>query len=263
MARYVIGDIQGCLPQLKELLALLQFNPALDELWFCGDLVARGPQSLETLRFIKALGPQHKIVLGNHDLHLLACAYGVATAKASDQLEQILQAADRDELLDWLRQQPLMHYDKNEQLLLVHAGLAPHWTPAAALAACAEVEQLLKHRPLQLLQEMYGDEPALWQDATTNAERWRFTVNSCTRMRYCQHNGALELKEKRPPAQVPHLRPWYEFWHDQPHPQIFFGHWASLMGFSPVPGIQALDTGCVWGNSLTAYCIENGQRYSV
>ncbi|MFC4656061.1 MULTISPECIES: symmetrical bis(5'-nucleosyl)-tetraphosphatase [Rheinheimera] len=263
MARYVIGDIQGCLPQLKQLLARLQFNSAQDELWFCGDLVARGPESLQTLRFIKALGPQHKVVLGNHDLHLLACAYGVATAKASDQIDQVLQAPDRDELLDWLRYQPLMHYEPQEQLLLVHAGLAPGWSVATALQACAKVEQLLRQSPMQLFLHMYGNEPTLWHQATTDAERWRFTVNSCTRMRYCQHNGALELKEKRPPTEVPQLRPWYEFWQEVPHPQIFFGHWASLMGLSPVKGIHALDTGCVWGNSLTAYCIESGQRYSV
>lgn len=263
MARYVIGDVQGCLPQLKQLLTLVQFAPDVDELWFCGDLVARGPQSLETLRFIKSLGSRHKVVLGNHDLHLLACAYGIARAKASDRIDEVLQAPDSAELMDWLKQQPLMHFDAAQQLLLVHAGLAPGWTVEAALTACAEVETLLRVDPKTLLQQMYGNEPTLWQDAKTDAERWRFTVNACTRMRYCQHNGSLELKEKRPPQQVSTLRPWYEFWQDTPHPQIFFGHWASLLGFSPVAGIHALDTGCVWGNSLTAYCIENGQRYSV
>jgi len=263
MARYVIGDVQGCLTQLKQLLAHLHFEPDTDQLWFCGDLVARGPDSLETLRFIKALGNQHKVVLGNHDLHLLACAYGFAQSKTEDNIDAILQAPDRTELIDWLRQQPLMHYDESEQLLLVHAGLAPSWTLPQALQACREVEAVLQQHPEQLFQEMYGNEPTSWHRVTTAAERWRFTINSCTRMRYCQFDGDLELREKRAPDQVTHLRPWYLFWQDKQHPTIFFGHWASLMGFSPVSGIFALDTGCVWGNSLTAYCIENGQRYSV
>lgn len=263
MPRYVIGDVQGCFRQLQSLLVEIQFEPAADELWFCGDLVARGPESLETLRFIRALGDRAKIVLGNHDLHLLACAYGFATAEQDDHLNRLLQAPDLPELLLWLRQQPLMHYDAEQQLLLVHAGLAPGWPLATALQATAEVSAVLKHSPEKLFAVMYGNTPSLWSDAQTDEARWRFTINSCTRMRFCLPNGALELKEKRHPDKVSSLIPWYRFWKQQAHPQIFFGHWASLMGESPVKGIHALDTGCVWGNYLTAYCIETAQRYSV
>lgn len=263
MPRYVIGDVQGCFTELTQLLEQLEFCNDRDELWFCGDLVARGPDSLDTLRFIKNLGPKHKVVLGNHDLHLLACAYGYATPAIEDKVETLLQSADKKELLDWLRQQPLMHYEAKEQLLLVHAGLAPDWSLSDALQAADEVSELLKHTPERLFEQMYGNQPTRWSAAITDAQRWRFTVNSCTRMRYCHQDGALELKTKRPPEEVNSLLPWYEFWKDKAHPTIFFGHWASLLGNCPVANIHALDTGCVWGNSLTSYCIETQQRYSV
>ncbi len=263
MASYVIGDVQGCFRQLQSLLAKIQFDPIRDQLWFCGDLVARGPDSLATLRFVRSLGNKAKVVLGNHDLHFLACVFGFATVDKKDLLDELLQAPDLPELTLWLQQQPLMHFEPERQLLLVHAGLAPDWPLDAALAAVAEVSSVLRESPAKLFSVMYGNTPALWSEAKTEEERWRFTVNSCTRMRFCLSNGALELKEKRHPDKVSTLVPWYQFWIQQPHPQIFFGHWAALMGHSPVAGIHALDTGCVWGNYLTAYCIETAQRYSV
>lgn len=263
MPRYVIGDVQGCFRQLQSLLAKIRFNPELDELWFCGDLIARGPDSLATLRFIRSLGDKAKVVLGNHDLHFLACVFGFAKADVKDQLDELLQAPDLAVLTSWLQQQPLVYYESEQQLLLVHAGLAPYWDVQQALDAATQVSTVLKHQPEKLFAAMYGNTPALWSEARTDEERWRFTINSCTRMRFCLTNGALELKEKRHPDKVSNLIPWYLFWQQLPHPQIFFGHWASLMGHSPVAGIHALDTGCVWGNYLTAYCIDTAQRYSV
>lgn len=263
MPSYVIGDVQGCFSQLQSLLAKIQFDPKQDQLWFCGDLVARGPDSLATLRFIRSLGDTAKVVLGNHDLHFLACVFGFAKVDNKDQLTELLQASDLPELALWLQQQPLMHFDPERQLLLVHAGLAPDWPVETALEAAAEVGEILKNCPEKLFAVMYGNTPALWSEARTLEERWRFTINSCTRMRFCLANGALELKEKRHPDKVSNLIPWYQFWQQKIHPQIFFGHWAALMGYSPVAGIHALDTGAVWGNYLTAYCIETAQRYSV
>lgn len=263
MPSYVIGDVQGCFTQLQSLLTKIQFDPNQDQLWFCGDLVARGPDSLATLRFIRSLGDKAQVVLGNHDLHFLACVFGFAQVDAKDQLNELLQAPDLPELALWLQHQPLMHFDPKRQVLLVHAGLAPDWSLDVALQAAAEVSEVLKDSPEKLFAVMYGNTPALWSEARTLEERWRFTINSCTRMRFCLANGALELKEKRHPDKVSNLTPWYQFWQQKAHPQIFFGHWAALMGYSPVAGIHALDTGAVWGNYLTAYCIETARRYSV
>ncbi len=263
MPGYVIGDVQGCFKQLQALLAKIHFDPGKDQLWFCGDLVARGPESLATLRFVRSLGNRARVVLGNHDLHFLACAFGFAKADPEDKLQELLEAPDLADLVHWLQQQPLMYYEPERQLLLVHAGLAPDWPLETALNSAAEVSSLLKANPEKLFAVMYGNEPVLWSQAHTDEERWRFTINSCTRMRFCLANGALELKEKRHPEKVSNLIPWYQFWQQKTHPQIFFGHWAALMGHSPVAGIHALDTGCVWGNYLTAYCIETAQRYSV
>lgn len=263
MSSYVIGDVQGCFTQLQSLLAKIQFDPNQDQLWFCGDLVARGPDSLATLRFIRSLGDAAQVVLGNHDLHFLACVFGFAEVDAKDQLSELLQAPDLPELTLWLRHQPLMYFDPERQALLVHAGLAPDWSLETALQAAAAVSEVLKDCPEKLFSVMYGNTPTLWSQAQTEEDRWRFTINSCTRMRFCLANGALELKEKRHPDKVSNLIPWYHFWQQKAHPQIFFGHWAALMGYSPVAGIHALDTGAVWGNYLTAYCIETAQRYSV
>ena len=263
MPSYVIGDVQGCFKQLQSLLKKIQFDPNQDQLWFCGDLVARGSDSLATLRFNRSLGNKAKVVLGNHDLHFLACVFGFAKVDTKDQLSELLNAPDLAELTHWLQQQPLMHFETERQLLMVHAGLAPDWPLSTALNAAAEVSAVLKETPEKLFAAMYGNTPALWSEVQSEEDRWRFTINSCTRMRFCLTNGALELKEKRHPDKVSNLIPWYQFWQHKSHPQIFFGHWAALMGYSPVAGIHALDTGCVWGNYLTAYCIETAQRYSV
>lgn len=263
MARYVIGDVQGCFDQLLQLLGLIDFRSDRDQLWFCGDLIARGPKSLESLRYIKSLGDNVITVLGNHDLNFLASLYGFGKISASDQLAPLLQAPDKQILADWLLQKPLVHFEPDENLLLVHAGLAPEWDIPVALQASKHVEIALQLAPESVFSQMYGNTPQLWSEAVTEAEKQRFTINSLTRMRYCYANGSLELKEKGEISTNPELRPWFEFWRARQHPEIFFGHWAALQGQCAVQNIHALDTGCVWGNSLTAYCIETQRRYSV
>ena len=263
MARYVIGDVQGCYDQLQQLLQLIQFDATTDQLWFCGDLIARGPKSLETLRFVKNLGSAAVTVLGNHDLNFLASLHGYRHISPADYLDDLLQAPDLDDLAHWLQQQPLLHYVESEQLLLVHAGLAPEWSIATAIEACRHVEHQLQTSPVNLYAQMYGNTPDLWADAHSDSEKWRFSINSCTRMRYCFAGGRLELKQKGELSDNPLLTPWFDFWSDREHPTIFFGHWAALQGYSPVRGIHALDTGCVWGQALTCYCIESQQRFSV
>lgn len=263
MARYVIGDVQGCFDQLQALVQLIKFRSDRDQLWFCGDLIARGPKSLETLRFIKDLGDNAVTVLGNHDLNFLASLYGFGKISPADQLTPLQQAADKQQLADWLVQQPLLHFDAAANLLLVHAGLAPEWDVPTALAAAKHVAMALRHDPESVFSQMYGNSPNLWSEACTDAEKLRFSINSLTRMRYCYADGRLELKEKGEISSNPELTPWFEFWRERPHPEIFFGHWAALQGQCSVQNVHALDTGCVWGNSLTAYCIDTQRRYSV
>ncbi len=263
MARYVIGDVQGCFDQLLQLLQLIDFNSDRDQLWFCGDLIARGPKSLECLRYIKNLGDNAITVLGNHDLNFLASIYGFGKISAADQLTTLQQAPDKQSLADWLLQQPLLHFEPAQNLLLVHAGLAPEWDMPTALLASQHVEMALQQQPESVFSQMYGNTPTLWSEAVTDAEKLRFSINSLTRMRYCYADSRLELKEKGEVSTNPDLKPWFEFWRDRQHPEIFFGHWAALQGQCTVQKIHALDTGCVWGNSLTAYCIETQRRYSV
>ncbi|KKO44888.1 diadenosine tetraphosphatase [Arsukibacterium ikkense] len=263
MATYVIGDLQGCMDALERLLRHINFDPQHDQLWFCGDLIARGPDSLATLNFVKTLGDQARCVLGNHDLHFLASQFGFSKIKAADKLAALQQASNLPQLVDWLLQQPLIYQSPDHRQLMVHAGLAPEWSVPEAIAAADAVSQQLKRQPEQIFAIMYGDIPSRWQDAASEQQQWRFTINACTRMRFCQPDGSLSLQEKGSPLQQNSLVPWYEFWRTKPHPELFFGHWAALNGYSPVQDIHALDTGCVWGNTLTAYCIERQQRYSV
>lgn len=262
MAHYVIGDVQGCFSQLLQLLELIQFNEKTDVIWFCGDLVARGPESLQTLRFVRSLGPSAVTVLGNHDLNLLATRYGYGRIQAADQLDGLVNAADFNDLADWLQLQPLIF--ANPAIgVLTHAGIAPDLSLNQAQQLAREVELQLRTAPEQLFKSMYGNTPIRLQDAHSDEQRWRYAINSLTRMRYCFHDGSLELKEKGELSDNPALTPWFEFWRHKEHPPIFFGHWAALNGHSPVEGIHALDTGCVWGNKLTAYCTDTDQRFSV
>jgi len=267
MTTYAIGDIQGCYDELLQLLELIHFKPDQDTLWFVGDLVNRGHQSLETLRYIKDLGDAAITVLGNHDLHLLALATANRSPKKKDTLHEILDAPDRDELLHWLRHRPLIHYDKPRKQVLVHAGLPAQWKPKKAVQYAAEVETILRsNRHTELFQNMYGDEPSVWNKELSGWPRYRFIINALTRMRYCSADGKLNLHEKYAPGTQPQgLMPWFDVPDRRSRKkEIIFGHWSTL-GLVQRDGIIALDTGCVWGGTLTAVDLDNEQRpaYSI
>lgn len=258
MAVYAIGDIQGCYDELRKLLDLLAFEPGRDRLWFVGDLVNRGPKSLEVLRFVKGLGGSAISVLGNHDLHLLALAAGNTKHKDADSLDPVLKAPDRDELMHWLRHLPLLHSDNALGFHMLHAGLPPQWDMATASACARELEAALQgDEHLAFLLDMYGNKPKKWSPALKGIDRLRFITNCFTRLRYCDQAGNLRLKEKGPPgSQKAGLIPWFE------HPQrasrdarIVFGHWSTL-GYHIANNTWALDTGCLWGGALTALRLD-------
>lgn len=265
MSTYAIGDIQGCFDELQQLLTLIQFDEAKDTLWFTGDLVNRGPYSLEVLRFIKALGERHITVLGNHDLHLLAVAYGVKSLHKDDTLDAILAAPDKQELLDWLRHRPVLHHDKAKDCVMVHAGLAPPWTLNQAKLLAQEVEATLRGKtPEFFFQHMYGNQPDHWDVNLAGVERLRCIVNYLTRMRFCYADGRLDLSYKGEIAGKPKdLFPWFDVERVNANVKIIFGHWAALGGKTDAPNVYALDTGCVWGNRLTAMRLEDEKRFAV
>lgn len=254
MAVYAIGDVQGCLASLKKLLDHLCFDDRHDRLWFVGDLVNRGPQSLATLRFIKNLGDVASVVLGNHDLHMLAVAQGLRPPTPQDTLTEILQAPDRVELFDWVRTRPLLHHDADLGYTMVHAGLSPQWDLAQASQCAREVEDILSAEQYQdFIAHMYGDEPDFWSAEVGGIERWRYIVNCFTRLRYCDRQGRLVLSAKgKPGQQHAGLTPWFNVaGRKSAALNIVFGHWSTL-GCYHEPGVYALDSGCVWGGSLTA-----------
>ncbi len=257
MARWAIGDIQGCDAELAELLQQLHFNPDRDRLWIVGDLVNRGPQSLQVLRRLHALRDNVICVLGNHDLHLLALALAGARPRAGDTLQAILAAPDREPLLAWLLSRPLAHYDAVCGDLLLHAGVLPGWDVGLTLALAREVEQALQHDPAQVLGQMYGNEPQQWSSELRGAERWRLCINALTRLRFCSADGRLNLRLKGGPASAP--APWLPWFACEPparaEARIIFGHWSAL-GFLRAQHLLALDTGCVWGGALTAVNLD-------
>ncbi|MFO1433208.1 MAG: symmetrical bis(5'-nucleosyl)-tetraphosphatase [Candidatus Competibacteraceae bacterium] len=258
MAVYAIGDVQGCYTALQRLLERLCFDPSRDTLWFAGDLINRGPQSLAVVRLVRSLGERAIAVLGNHDLTLLAVAEGVRKPKHSDTFQAILTAPDREELLHWLRRQPLLYHDPALGFTLVHAGLTPQWDLQQARSCAAEVEMVLQGPAYQdFIFQMFGSEPRLWCDELQGIERWRFIVNCFTRLRYCHEDGALNFSEKGPPgSQAAGLWPWFQIpWRRHAGLNIVFGHWASL-GYYRAPGIYSLDSGCVWGGRLTAIRLD-------
>jgi bis(5'-nucleosyl)-tetraphosphatase (symmetrical) len=266
MATYAIGDVQGCFAELQKLLMHIEFNPAEDILWFTGDLVNRGPRSLDVLRFVKDLGSKHITVLGNHDLHLLAVAYGTQTTHQSDTLDDILKAPDKIELMDWLRTRPLLHVDHATSFVMTHAGLAPFWTLHQAKQYAQEVEMALRNdTPDLLLQHIYGNQPDLWNEELTGIERLRCIINYFTRMRFCHADGRLDLTYKGDIAGKPQdVMPWFDVPHRvNENQKIIFGHWAGLGGKTDTPNVYPLDTGCVWGNALTAMRLEDEKRFSV
>lgn len=267
MATYAIGDIQGCFDELQSLLKLVDFN-ASDQLWIAGDLVNRGPKSLETLRYLKSLGDQATIVLGNHDLHLLAVHYGAVTPKRADTLNDILEAPDRNELMDWLRKQKLMVYNSSFNAVLVHAGVPPCWSIHKAKKRAKEVETVLKSTlAKEFFNHMYGNKPDCWSGKYEGWDRLRLITNYFTRMRFCTAQGKLDFSAKGTLESQPrgHL-PWFKIPRKIPNEQdikILFGHWAALEGQAEEQNVVALDTGCVWGNSLTALRLEDNQFFSV
>jgi bis(5'-nucleosyl)-tetraphosphatase (symmetrical) len=253
MAIYIVGDIQGCFTELKALLAQVNFNAKEDELWAAGDLVARGPDSLATLRFLKSLGNRAKVVLGNHDLHLLAIYAGLKKAKKQDKLDLLLNASDIDELMEWLAIQPLLHKLPNENAFMSHAGLSPQWSIDDAIQQSKFVQQRLSSpRRNEWLSSMYGEEPNDWQLAKTEIEQFRYSINAFTRIRFCYLNKSLEFICKETPEKAPsHIKPWFELCEISNKVTWVFGHWAALMGKCTRLNTYALDTGCVWGQHLT------------
>jgi bis(5'-nucleosyl)-tetraphosphatase (symmetrical) len=263
MATYAIGDVQGCFEELLGLVKLIDFAPANDRLAFVGDLVNRGPYSLETLRWVVAHQDVVDCVLGNHDLHLLAVACGVGKQKGQDTLSDILLAPDRDVLLSWLRQQPLVRTLGAH--VLVHAGLLPAWTADHALSLSREVSSMLAgSRYIEFMSHMYGNKPRCWDDALSGWDRLRFVVNACTRMRVLADGGVLDFGFK---GELPEIPPGLVAWFDAPTKtprshRIIYGHWSAL-GLRISDRSIGLDTGCVWGGALTAYRLEDGEVFQV
>lgn len=266
MAVYAVGDVQGCLEQLKRVLDQARFDPGRDRLWLVGDLVNRGPDSLGTLRFVRDLGPAAVTVLGNHDLHLLALALTDREPRGKDTLDAILEAPDRDALLDWLRRCPLVHYDQELDTVMVHAGMPFPFSLAEALAYSREVEaELSGPRPEWFLAQMYGNEPAGWTPGLAGADRLRVFVNYFTRMRFIDACGNLDLKAKAGLETAPAgCFPWFRRLHpDFEQRRILFGHWAALEGRGTPANCIGLDTGCCWGRCLTLLRLEDGRRFQV
>ena len=256
MARWAIGDIQGCDEELEELLERIDFASGRDQLWLVGDLVNRGPRSLQVLRRIRSLGDAAVCVLGNHDLHLLAVALTGARQRRSDTLTEVLAAPDRDTLIEWLLHRPLAVYQPPNDLLL-HAGVVPQWSVAQTLALAAEVQHALQSDPRRLLSRMYGDRPERWRRNLSGMARLRFAVNVLTRLRFCTAEGRIDLKHKGRPdsADAPWI-PWFKApARASAEASIVFGHWSAL-GLYRAPGLLGLDTGCVWGGSLTAVNLD-------
>ena len=252
MALYAIGDIQGCHAEFCQLLDLIGFSPATDRLWLVGDLVNRGPESLAVLREVRRLGDAATTVLGNHDLHLLTVAAGHRVPHREDTLDAILEAPDREELIAWLASQPLVVIEGDR--LLVHAGLLPQWTPATALMLSREVQAMLAgDHAKEFLGVLYGDEPRHWQDDHAGYDRLRVAVNACTRLRFCAADGTMDFREKRGAGHAPDgFLPWFA------HPgrqsaqmTVVCGHWSTL-DLVLAPNVLMLDSGCLWGGTLTA-----------
>ncbi|MGL6175613.1 MAG: symmetrical bis(5'-nucleosyl)-tetraphosphatase [Vibrionaceae bacterium] len=268
MAIYFVGDVHGCFAELQALLAQAQFDKTRGHLYFTGDLVARGPDSLSVLRFVKSLGDHGHAVLGNHDLHLLAVGFGLQKEHPADKISPILQAPDKLELLGWLRTRPLLIHKaiKNHcspGFVLTHAGIAPAWDLAQAKSYAHEAQQLLRgEQATWLLQNMYGNEPAQWSDTLTGIARYRYIFNAFTRMRFCTKDGALDLTTKETPAAEQALIPWFLV---ENSPLIaetrVFGHWAALGGYFS-DRLLGVDTGCVWNGALTMVRWEDSTRFT-
>ena len=257
---YLLGDVQGCDAALASMLDRIGFSASRDQLVVLGDLVNRGPDSLAVLQRLHALGNAATCLLGNHDLHLLAVAHGVRPAHRSDTLGGILDSSQRTMWLEWLRARPLAC--RVEGWLCVHAGLLPQWDGALTLALADEVQRLLQSEELAwFLPQMYGNEPRQWDDALHGADRTRLVINALTRLRFCTAGGVMDFKTKDGADAAP---PGHHAWFDVPGRRsqgeaIAFGHWSTL-GLVNRPGLLGLDTGCVWGGTLTAARVDGGRR---
>ena len=258
MAIYAIGDVQGCYDELSALLDKIQLDTDRDELWFVGDLVNRGPGSLDVLRLVRGLGRQAVVTLGNHDLHLLALALVEKIRVRDHNLDEVLNAPDRAELIDWLRRQPLAHYRPDLNTLLVHAGVAPEWNPLQTIKLAREVSQVLKSDAAPaFLKSMYGKKPDRWSAELSGKDRLRFITNALTRIRMCHADGRLDFEAKGPPAGAPKgLQPWFQMpGRATSSVRVVFGHWSAL-GLLQQENLLGLDTGCIWGRKLTAARID-------
>lgn len=258
MSVYAIGDVQGCYDALRRLLDALHFDAGGDRLWFTGDLVNRGPDSLKVLRYVLGLGERAVTVLGNHDLHLLAVAQGRARIKKHDTLDELLAAPDRERLLDWLRRRPFLHHDPDLGYTLVHAGLLPQWDlPTAQRLAYEAGQALAGDEAGEFFAHMYGDLPDHWRDDLQGFDRLRVIVNAFTRLRYCDLEGNMDLRLKGAPGTQPAgMLPWFQVPHRlNRNLRIVFGHWSTL-GAVQGDGVICLDSGCLWGHELSAVRLD-------
>ena len=264
MAIYAVGDVQGCLDALQGLLDQVRFDPASDELWLVGDVVNRGPDSLGVLRFVRSLGPRATLVLGNHDLHLLAVAEGVRQLRGADTLTPVLDAPDRDELIAWLRHQPLLHTHLGLGYCMVHAGIPPHWDLATATALAREAEKWLATSGCAELVPNDAHELTELTPELTAAQRARVIVSYFTRMRVCTASGQMDLVYKGPADKTPAgYLPWYAHAERKTRDvRVLFGHWAALQGDAHAENVFALDTGCAWGHALTMMRLEDGRKFT-
>ena len=263
MATYAIGDVQGCYASLQQLTRMIRFNPDQDRLWFVGDLVNRGPGSLQVLRYVKNLGPSAVTVLGNHDLFLLAVAAGVASFRQSDTLSQVLEAPDRDDLLNWLRQQPLLHW--KDDYLMVHAGLLPQWTVEEAQQLARESETALRGDHFtDTLRALYPNGSLQWRPELDGPVRFASIMKVFTRLRTCSVSGVMESSFSGPPELTPNgFYPWFTIpLRRNATTTIVIGHWAA-MGLRMTPNLLALDSGCVYGRQLTAVRLEDRKVFQV
>jgi bis(5'-nucleosyl)-tetraphosphatase (symmetrical) len=262
MAVYVIGDVQGCYSQLNRLLEKIKFDQSRDQLWFCGDLVNRGPESLNTLRFVRSLGDSAISVLGNHDLHLLAIFHGQQAVADSDPLSEILDSPDCGELMAWLQSRPFIHFDRELTFLLVHAGIHPDWDLAQVLKFTDELESVLQGDNSKVFfRQMYGDMPDRWSQDLTGIERWRCITNILTRLRFFTADGRLEFNANGSPRAHAEqgLIPWFELKHRLDHSiRVVFGHWSTLR-VGTYGNHFAVDGGCVWGGKFVALRIDSAE----
>ncbi|MGH1471007.1 MAG: symmetrical bis(5'-nucleosyl)-tetraphosphatase [Cellvibrionaceae bacterium] len=266
MATYAIGDIQGCFKSFKALLKKINFDPSKDTLWIAGDMVNRGPRSLDTLRYLYSIRDNVIAVLGNHDLHLVATALLNNDSGKKDTFDDILNSPDSEQLITWLRHCPLVHHDPNLDFTMSHAGIPPIWNIDQALQYAAEVETVLRsEKPKNFLKNMYGNTPDTWSETLEGTDRLRLITNYFTRMRFCNAKGRLDLKCKLGPKSPPKgFLPWFDHRKRKTKKgHLVFGHWASLEGQTNTKRVYALDTGCVWGGHLSALHLEKRKWYRV